>query len=259
MIHWSMTSEAMWPQFWSGLDPRLVSDPLAPSNSWSTFKPKRLRITCLGVCRNVPVLMQALCRRKCLAPSSMRNVRTSCFFWGAGCGCFMMFLHKLTMVTPCHASLNQSQHATAIMKRLLLRRLLFGRFRLIFFAFLIDFGYRHGCWSVVYLRLEALWQQWRGIFSPCLVFGFFPTCPNSRQFVNLGDTLGLGKRSCTAMRQCILDSAEFLACYELLLKEVVCPFLKFKMIEDMGWWHEWEWPWVKPIWNFHQSSATVST
>lgn len=92
---------------------------------------------------------------------------------------------------------------------------------------------------VVYLRLEALWQQWRGFFFACLVFGFLPT-PNSRPFVNLGDTLGLGKRSCTAMRQCILDSAEFLACYELLLKEVVCPFLKFKMIEDMGWWHESE-------------------
>ena len=77
------------------------------------------------------------------------------------------------------------------------------------------------------------------IFFPCLVFGFFPT-PNSRPFVNLGDTLGLGTRNCTTMRQCILDSAEFLACYELLLKEVVCPFLKFKMIEDMVRWHESE-------------------
>ena len=57
-----------------------------------------------------------------------------------------MILHKLTMVMPCHASLNHSQHATAIIKRFLLRRLLFGRFRLIFFAFLmVDFGYRDGC------------------------------------------------------------------------------------------------------------------
>ncbi|CAK9005953.1 unnamed protein product [Durusdinium trenchii] len=33
-------------------------------------------------------------------------------------------------------------------------------------------------------------------------------------------------------RQCILDSSEFLACYELLLKEVVCPNLKTKLKQD---------------------------
>lgn len=33
-------------------------------------------------------------------------------------------------------------------------------------------------------------------------------------------------------RQCILDSSDFLACYELLLKEVICPHLKSNLIEE---------------------------
>ncbi|CAJ1462233.1 unnamed protein product [Effrenium voratum] len=34
------------------------------------------------------------------------------------------------------------------------------------------------------------------------------------------------------LRQCILGSSDFLACYELLLKEVICPILKSKLPED---------------------------
>lgn len=40
--------------------------------------------------------------------------------------------------------------------------------------------------------------------------------------------------SCTITRQCILDSSDFLACYELLLKEVICPHLKSNLIEELS-------------------------
>ena len=87
---------------------------------------------------------------------------------------------------------------------------------------------RHDSWQ---LRLEAswqwfktrfgirhVWQQRQQSFSGCILKS--PFCSSMT--------------SCTITRQCILDSSDFLACYELLLKEVICPHLKSNLIEELS-------------------------
>ena len=145
MIHWSMTSEAMWPQFWSGLDPRLVSDPLAPSNSWSTFKPKRLRIACL---QKRPGAHASSVSQEVFSSFKYEKRPNLVFFWGAGCGCCCTNWQWSCHVMPVSTNRNMPQPS---LRGSCLGGCCLGVFVLIFFAFLIlDFGYRHGCWSVDY-------------------------------------------------------------------------------------------------------------